>query len=479
MAISKILYMKDCGGHFHGKHLKQALDYIMNPEKTQDGKMIGGINCQPDTAFEQMKQTKREFGKIDKRQGYHLIISFKEGEVTPDTAFEITHKFVTEYLGSQYEAVFCVHDNTAHVHSHIVFNSVSFMDGRKFRYEKGDWEKEIQPITNRLCEEYGLSTIDIGDDKKDASEYYREWNEYRDGKFVWKEMIARDLDSCIIQASDFDSFLELLKDKGYEIKQGKYLAVKPPGMGRFRRCKTLGNDYTEERIRERIPVENAIFPEAIEDFKPKIVKSYVKRYRRAKLSGIQKKYYAKLYRIGKLKKKPYSQVWKYRDDIKKMQKLQQQYLFLSNQDIDSIQKLVGYVDQLGELKKDASKEKSRVYRAKEKCKTIFETLEQMEELEPAENSYKNGDVFFVDEHNKWTELEKMLQTEGYNYEEVKKLRMYYKEQIAIASDKERAISKEYNLGKSILKDMLSEEEIALAEEKILITEKEKTKQPSL
>ena len=84
MAISKILYMKDCGGHFHGRHLKSALDYIMNPEKTQDGRLVGEINCQPDNAFEQMKDTKRKFGKIDKRQGYHLILSFKEGETNPD-----------------------------------------------------------------------------------------------------------------------------------------------------------------------------------------------------------------------------------------------------------------------------------------------------------------------------------------------------------------------------------------------------------
>ena len=138
--------MKDCGGHFHGKHLKRSLDYVMNPEKTQDGRLVGAINCQVDSAFEQMKATKRKFGKVDKRQGYHIILSFKEDEVNPDTAFEITRRFVEEYLGKSYEAVYVVHDNTAHVHSHIVFNSVSFVDGKKYRYEKGDWAKYIQPI---------------------------------------------------------------------------------------------------------------------------------------------------------------------------------------------------------------------------------------------------------------------------------------------------------------------------------------------
>ena len=125
MAISKILHMKDSGNSFHARHLKRALDYVMNPEKTQGGRLVGAINCQTDMAFEQMMDTKKQFGKTDKRQGYHIILSFKEDEVEPDRAFEITQKFVAEYLGDAYEAVFVVHDNTDHVHSHIVFNSVS------------------------------------------------------------------------------------------------------------------------------------------------------------------------------------------------------------------------------------------------------------------------------------------------------------------------------------------------------------------
>lgn len=308
MAISKILYMKDCGNGYPGKHLKQALDYVMNPEKTQNRRLIGGMNCHPDTAYRQMIQTKKEFNRVDKRQGYHLILSFKEGEVTPDIAYEITQKFVEEYLGKLYEAVFCIHDNTDHVHAHIIFNSVSFVDGRKYRYEKGDWAKYIQPITNRLCQEYGLSTIDIGNEHEEHTEYRTTHNDYRHGKFVWDKMIIRDLDACILQAGSFEEFAELLKDKGYEIKYGKHIAVKPPGMGVYRRCKSLGDDYTEDRIRQRLEEEDLFFYQSNKEFKPEIVKCYVRRYKRAKLNGLQKRYYAKLYRIGKLKKKPYSQV---------------------------------------------------------------------------------------------------------------------------------------------------------------------------
>ena len=455
MAISKILNMKDCGGHFHGKHLKRSLDYVMNPEKTQDGRLVGAINCQVDSAFEQMKATKRKFGKVDKRQGYHIILSFKEDEVNPETAFEITRRFVEEYLGKSYEAVYVVHDNTAHVHSHIVFNSVSFVDGKKYRYEKGDWAKYIQPITNKLCQEYGLSIIDVDDGSKEKEhESYKDWSEYREGSFVWADMIKRDLDSCILQAGNYEQFLELLSDKGYEVKQGKYLAVKPQGMTRFRRCKTLGDMYSDEAIRERIEKEDiSFYREQQKEVQPVLCKCKVRRYRRAKMSGLQKRYYAKLYRIGKLKKKPYSQVWKYKDDIRKMHKLQEQYLFLVRHKIESAEELVSVLDNLTDKKKEASKEKSKTYKAKERFKDIFDKAEQIRGLDDAESCYQSGDTFFEDEHNAWERLNTELLAQGYSVEEVESLRKKYESKYAQDCKAERAVSKELNLGRSIWKEL--------------------------
>ena len=455
MAISKILHMKDSGNSFHARHLKRALDYMMNPKKTQGGRLVGAINCQTDMAFEQMMDTKKQFGKTDKRQGYHIILSFKEDEVESDRAFEITQKFVAEYLGDAYEAVFVVHDNTDHVHSHIVFNSVSFVDGKKYRYEKGDWAKYIQPITNKLCQEYGLSIIDVEDGSKEKQhENYKDWSEYREGSFVWADMIKRDLDACILQANDFSGFLELLSEKGYEVKQGKYLAVRPQGMTRFRRCKTLGENYSQEAIVERIAKEDLSFYQSQnEERQAAIVKCYVKRYRRAKMSGLQKRYYAKLYRIGKLKKKPYSQVWKYKDDIRKMHKLQEQYLFLVRHKIESAEELVSVLDNLTDKKKDASKEKSKTYKAKERFKDIFDKAEQIRELDDAESCYQSGDTFFEDEHNAWERLNTELLAQGYSVEEVESLRKKYESKYAQDCKAERAVSKELSLGRSIWKEL--------------------------
>ena len=455
MAISKILHMKDSGNSFHARHLKRALDYVMNPEKTQRGRLVGAVNCQADMAFEQMIDTKKQFGKTDKRQGYHIILSFKEDEVEPDRAFEITQKFVAEYLGDAYEAVFVVHDNTDHVHSHIVFNSVSFVDGKKYRYEKGDWAKYIQPITNKLCQEYGLSIIDVEDGSKEKQhENYKDWSEYREGSFVWADMIKRDLDACILQANDLRGFLELLSEKGYEVKQGKYLAVRPQGMTRFRRCKTLGENYSQEAIVERIAKEDLSFYQSQnEEKQAAIVKCYVKRYRRAKMSGLQKRYYAKLYRIGKLKKKPYSQGWKYKDDIRKMHKLQEQYLFLVRHKIESAEELVSVLDNLMDKKKEASKEKSKTYKAKERFKDIFDKAEQIRELDDAESCYQGGDTFFEDEHNAWERLNTELLAQGYSVEEVESLRKKYESKYAQDCKAERAVSKELSLGRSIWKEL--------------------------
>lgn len=480
MAISKILHMKDCGGHFHGKHLKSSLEYIMNLEKTQNGRLIGGINCQVDTAFEQMKETKQKFNKVDKRQGYHLILSFKEGETNPDTAFTITREFVQEYLGKEYEAIYVVHDNTEHVHSHIVFNSVSFLDGRKYRYEKGDWAKQIQPITNKLCEKYGLSVLDIEeeqhDGKRKSSEHYREWNENRDGKFVWSDMIKRDVDACILQADSFDGFVELLEDKGYEFKYGKHMAVRPPGMKRFRRCDTLGVDYEEEAIQKRIMVEDIDFyRKAKKEAEPQIMKCYVRRYKRAKMSGLQKRYYAKLYRIGQLKKQSYSQAWKYKDDIRKMQKLQQEYLFLANHDIHTAEELVVVLDSLTDKKKEANKDKSKVYRARTKYKLLFEIADSMKELVPAELSFQNGDMFFFEEHEKWQGLNNQLNEQGYSYEEVEKLRTYYKMQASEKKKIESIVMKELRTGEAIWNDISRVDDAVVIEEIQRSTDKEKTR----
>ncbi len=484
MAISKILYIGDCGAGYSGKHLKQALDYITEPYKTGNGEWVAALNCQKENAYQQMRQTKENFGKTDQRQGYHLIISFVEGEVDAQTAFEVIGRFAKEYLGQDYEALYAVHDNTEHIHGHIIFNSVSFRNGIKYRYKKGDWAKKIQPITNRLCEEYGLSTIEISEDRAKPSENYKEWNDFRDGKFVWADMIKRDIDACILQSPTYESFLSMLSDMGYGIKnayrsEGKYLAIKPMGLTRYRRCKSLGENYTEERIRERILTEDLSTYRALSKAKPQIVRCKVKRYRRAKLSGIQKKYFARLYRTGLLKKRSYSQTWKYRDDIRRMEKLQEEYLFLCRHEISSTTSIIAVAENMQEKKKETSREKSRIFKERARMKPLFDMAEEMKGLQECENCYRRGEILFETEHERWQELAGRLQKEGYKLESIEALKEHYRSEIALVREKEKEVAKEERIAKRILKEILSDSE-GKRQDKVKeeIRNKENSRQPS-
>ena len=183
-------------------HLANAISYITDEEKTQDGTLVGSHNCNVDTALQEMLATKRKFGKTDKRQGYHFIISFKKQEVRPETAMGITQKFVERYFGDNFQCLYATHDNTEHVHSHILFNSVSWRTGRKYRYEKGDWAREIQPIVNELCKEYGLSIqdIEIGIKEKEP----KKWDKTKQGIFKWNHQISLDVEDSISFANNYE-----------------------------------------------------------------------------------------------------------------------------------------------------------------------------------------------------------------------------------------------------------------------------------
>ena len=320
---------------------------------------------------------------------------------------------------------------------------MNYHNGRKYRYEKGDWAKKIQPITNRLCGEYGLSTIDIEEHGRKRNERYKDWNEFRDGKFIWREMIQRDVDACVMQADSFEGFLDLMLEKGYDIKQNKYLAVKPKGMQRFCRCKSLGEDYTEERIRERIRQEN--------------LETYAKRkhgegfhaieppkdefLRRTKLVGIQKTYYAKICRLRHLERLPYSKAWEYREEIRKMQEVHEKYLFLVKNGIHSLTELAAVRDSLQEKAAECGRERRELYREKKQMEPLFSLADKMMELVPAEKSYRAGDEFFEKEHLQYRALEEQLQSEGYSLEETENLRKKYKDKGNGIYERQREIRK--------------------------------------
>lgn len=445
--------------------MKQAITYILNGEKTEEKVLTGGWNVQVDKAYEQMMDTKEVFGKTGGRQGYHIIISFMEGETDADTAMKIVDKFVQEYL-SDYEAVYAVHDNTDHIHGHVIFNSVSFASGKKYHYKKNDWASYIQPIVNHICEEYGLSTIEL--DEKEVHNRYQDWNEHRDGKFVWSDMIKRDVDIAIAEAESFEEFISIMEKRGYETKQGKYFALKAPGMNRYRRCYQMGSDYSEESIRIRIPLENITnyHTETLEEAE-RIVYSWIPRGKRTKLTKVQKKFYSRLYKLGMLKRRPYSQAWKYKDEIRRFQELQDEYNFLVENDISSLEEVNKKEKEAYAEKKSAVSEKNRIYRLNKKCKALFEIADEMTSLMYGREAYISGDAVFIEEHKEWNILSEKLKAQGYTYEEVLSIRDYYRKEAIRLREKVRNANIKLSALKNIKNEILKNEVMEIDKELLI------------
>ena len=223
MAITKLMHMKEASGVPH-RHLANAIKYILDEKneeaKTNQGLYVGG-NSGYDSAdiLKTFLDTKELFGKVHGRQGYHFVISFAPGETNADEAYQMTKEFTEKYLGDDYDYVFAVHTDKGHVHSHIVFNSVRRTDGYKYRYVKGDWKKYIQPVTDEICVNHGIAPLTF-DDKNMAGVSYAEWNDQKNNKIGWTQIIRADVDHAIMHSASFDEFVEHMHTAGYSIRAG-------------------------------------------------------------------------------------------------------------------------------------------------------------------------------------------------------------------------------------------------------------------
>lgn len=246
-----------------------------------------------------------------------------------------------------------------------------------------------------------------------------------------------------MQAESFEEFLDLMVEKEYDIKQNKYLAVKPKGMQRFCRCKSLGEDYTEERIRERIRMESLeTYAKRNREQNPHTIEPPGDEFlRRTKLTGIQKTYYTKICRLRHLERLPYSKAWEYREEIRKMQEVHEKYLFLVKNGIHSLTELAAARDNLKEKAAECGKERRELYREKRQMAPLFSVADKMLELAPAEKSYQAGDKFFEKEHLRYQALEGQLRSEGYSLEEIEMLRKKYKDKGSGIYERQREIRK--------------------------------------
>ena len=352
MAITKILNIQESEGRNPASHLKNALEYIQNPDKTEECVLVGGINCLPDTAFEQMEETKNIFHKTGKRQGYHVIISFSpEEKVTAEQAMYVLEHFAKDVLGDDYEAVYAVHTDREHMHGHLIWNSVSMTIGKKYNSPKGNWRNHLQPITNKYCDELGLSIMPAEYSRNPKNISRDKWEK----EMSMKEIILRDAKMCAYAAGNVEHFKYLMKRLGYVFKKDAWMEVQAPGFRYYHSLAKMDEMFAEDRLRHHVDMPWMA--------KPYFYSSDIRGLHRAKLSPYQKRFYAKLYRLRIVEQKRFVVGGaKYTEELKRFHQLQDEYLLLVNNDIKDIVELVNFRNKQEEKIRQIEDRQHEIYR---------------------------------------------------------------------------------------------------------------------
>ena len=384
MAITKILNIKESEGRNPASHLKNALEYIQNPDKTEECVLVGGINCLPDTAFEQMKETKNIFHKTGKRQGYHVIISFSpEEKVTVEQAMYVLEHFAKDVLGDDYEAVYAVHTDREHMHGHLIWNSVSMTTGKKYNSPKSNWKNHLQPITNKYCDELGLSIMPAEYSKNPKNISRDKWEK----EMSMKEIILRDAKMCAYASGNVEHFKYLMKRLGYVFKKDAWMEVQAPGFRYYHKLAKLDEMFSEDMLRHYVDMPWMA--------KPYFYSSDIRGLHRAKLSPFQKQFYAKLYWLRIVEQKRFVVGGaKYAEDLKRFHQLQDEYLLLVNNDIKSIVELVDFI----------SEQEERIQQIEDRQHEIYQESSSRKRNIKNEAQYREYQIWHVEVQEELDEL---------------------------------------------------------------------------
>ena len=351
MAYDKIIVVR--------ARLDNRIRYALNEAKTQrleNGQVLQtAINCQLDTAYRNMQETKRRWDKENRpAQGYHIIHSFSPGEVMPELAHRLSVEFAERLLQGRFEAVVATHIDHGHIHAHIVFNSVSCVDGKMFRDDFKAYYGDIRGISNEISRENDLSVIE----PKGKEKHYAEWNAEKNGKPTVRGLIRQDIDAALDSAFTLQSFYEALQKRGYTVKRGanvKHTAVKPPGSDRFVRLDSLGDGYTEADIRNRLN-RSRTEPEATKTAPAASIYIPKRRYKvkrqspvyrgKQKLSGLRRLYLHYLYLLSPPRPRRRPPPFPVRAEIRKLDQYKRQFSLLQKYHINNESQLSMLADAL-------------------------------------------------------------------------------------------------------------------------------------
>lgn len=335
--------------------LDRRINYALNPEKTTDGEhlLCTAINCQLETACRDMLNTKRRWDKENRPvQGYHIIHSYAPGEVTPEQAQQLSVEFARRLFGDRFEVIVATHVDHEHIHSHIVFNSVSCTDGKMFRSDFKAYFGDIRGMSNEISRENGLSVIE----PKGKGKQYAEWAAERNGRPTVRGLIRKDIDAALTGAISMQTFFKSLEKQGYTVKRGpnvKHTAVKPPGSERFIRLDSLGEGYTEAELRERLKGQRPELTRAESGDKPTVylpkgrykVKHNTGSIKKPK--GLRRLYLYYLYLLSppkQVKRKPLP--FAVRAEVRKLNQYKRQYALLQKYRIENESQLSMLADAL-------------------------------------------------------------------------------------------------------------------------------------
>ena len=338
--------------------LEDVIGYAANRSKTEQSCYETAFACTLESAFADMRHTKERWHKTGGVQGYHLVQSFAADEITPELAHRIAQELADRVLGGRYEYVIGTHLNTGHIHSHIVWNSVSRIDGKKYHSNGKSYVTQIRAVSDELCRKYKLSVIDT-ENSNHVAKPYAEWLAEKNNQPTWRTAIRQDVDDAIRQSLTWRQFVAALQDKGYELQfNRKYPVLRPPGKERFVRFKTLGKRYTPEVIQNRLLYPQ--FDRCFVENSPRIQYGRLHGDKpRRKLTGLRALYYRYLYELGALPRKPRRSSYAVRQDAYKLDQRIRQMEFLSKNNIDTLAQLETYRQaKLGEIVQLTAERKS-------------------------------------------------------------------------------------------------------------------------
>ena len=402
MAVTKILPRS--GG------LQQAIDYVLNGDKTDDCILTAHFNCDPGREYRQMMQTKRETHRTDGRQCYHIIQSFRPGEITPELALEIAKEFVREHLDG-FEAVIGTHVDRHHIHSHIVFNSVNADTGEKYHSTQQSYYQQIRGISDRLCREHGLSVIMAGESAKAIS--YVEWLRRSKGQPTFRSMLESDLRTAIQDANDLGHFFLLMEHMGYEIRHGDRLGFRLRGQERFQYPGRRNTLFTENGIRAAIQgnlaeIEAGSRPAVLS--RPK----YRPYLAHPKYTGFLALYVHYLYLLGKIGQRQYPprMTPHLRREVMRFEQYRTQFDFLRENEIVTQADMDVFRTRTEKSLAKLIKQRTILNVRKKKRQKLYTALADVEALAPSKALYEEGLTGMEAEFERYMEAVALLESSG-------------------------------------------------------------------